>query len=162
MKFKEYYLLEDKNLPKFIMTVGIPGSGKSTWLKKQSDLNIVSTDDIRKEITGDVSNISKDKDVWKIAKTRVIQLLNKGKDVVLDATNVDSDKREDFLKGLPKSKLLAKIFNVNPEESKKRIRKDIKDKKNRSNVPPEVIDDMYKKFKAGIGKLKQQGFGIIK
>lgn len=48
--------------PIFIMLVGLPGSGKSTYaelLKKQYNAIICSSDEARKKITGDENNQKK-------------------------------------------------------------------------------------------------------
>ncbi len=49
-----------KLIPTFTMLIGIPGSGKSTWIKENSKgYEIVCPDVIRTEICGDISDQSK-------------------------------------------------------------------------------------------------------
>ncbi|MGV9199939.1 MAG: AAA family ATPase, partial [Promethearchaeia archaeon] len=126
-----------KSDPLFIMTIGIPGSGKSRWVEKNipdEKFVIVCPDMIRKEVTGRISDVSQDKKVWSIAKSRVIAALREGKNVVLDATNVNQKHRQKFVKRLPPHQLYAKKFEVSPGTAKKRIQKDIETQKERSHV----------------------------
>lgn len=162
MRFKKFYIGEAEDLPILLMTIGIPGSGKSTWIDKQKGFKVISPDRIRKKVTGDISDVSQDSTVWKITTKKISDHLKKGQNAILDATNVDTIRRADFLRGLPKHKLQAKIFKLSAAEAKKRIKKDIDSGKDRSNVPPDIIDTMAKKFKEGLGDLKKQGFEIVK
>jgi predicted kinase len=78
----------------FTITVGISGSGKTTWLLENSTgKRVISPDEIRRELTGDVSDQTKNKEVFKIAFERVINALNNGVSVIFDATNVVSVHR---------------------------------------------------------------------
>jgi len=156
--------IADKKVPDLIFTVGIPGSGKSFWIKSQSGHVIVSPDTIRKELTGDISDQSKNAQVWAIAKRKVSEALEEGKNVILDATNLISFYRKQFLDGLPEHELKAKVFEISPDIAKKRIRKDIEEGKfERPDVPVEVIDEMYEQFRKTVdeGELKAEGFEII-
>jgi len=54
-----------KDLPELIFTVGIPGSGKSSWINSQKGYEVVSLDDIRKSM-GNVSDQTKDNEVVNI------------------------------------------------------------------------------------------------
>jgi len=158
--------LSERDEPQFIMTIGIPGSGKSTWINSQtSDENtiVVCPDLIREELTGSVSDQTKNNEVWGLAKKRVIEALQSGKNVILDATNVDSKNRRRFLQGLPANiALKAKIFNVEPEEAKRRIKEQIEKGENRSDVPEHAIDRMQRKFEnITPEKLKEEGFELL-
>ena len=86
-------------MKKLILTVGISGSGKSTYVNSLSrdEYVIVSPDNIRHFITGDVSNQTKNKEVFEIVNETIILALNAGmKNVVLDATNLKSKERKNF------------------------------------------------------------------
>jgi len=69
-----YIQSSDSGVPTLIFTVGIPGSGKSTWIHSQDGFEVVSLDDIRKSL-GDVSDQSKDRTVVSMAKSRLNNLL---------------------------------------------------------------------------------------
>ena len=55
----------------------------------------------------------------------------------------------------------AKIFSVDPEVAKQRVRKDIEAGADRSNVPDWAIDKQYQSFVDGINSLEVEGFKII-
>lgn len=87
-------------MSKLIISIGIPGSGKTTFLKKfATDNNAVyiCPDDIRLEVTGDESNQEKNPEVWDIARNRLHELLMMRKDVVFDATFANHFYRESFI-----------------------------------------------------------------
>jgi predicted kinase len=89
----------------FTMLIGIPGSGKSTWLKNQDDLQyVVCPDSIRDWLTGDISNQTQNDVVWKIALHTTLWAICNSLDVTLDATNVNTSLRRDFLYKLPLSR----------------------------------------------------------
>jgi len=154
----------EESLPEFIILIGIPGSGKSFWISKVNNDNkylVISPDEIRREILRDVSDQSQNSKVWMITKQRVKDALKNGKSVILDATMTNSRNRKDFIKDLPKCILKAKIFNVDPEVSKQRIKKDIESGRDRAKVPDDVIDRMHNELIKDIDKIEDEGFQII-
>ena len=71
-----------------IILVGIPGSGKSTWISKQNlPYQTISTDQIRKELTGKVEDQSQNEQVFQLAYERLGHHLNHQMSVIFDATN---------------------------------------------------------------------------
>lgn len=155
--------------PKLILPIGISGSGKSTWINSKTDSNtiVVSPDDIRREVNGNVSDQSNMGQVWSLTFDRIVNGLNSGKNVILDATNVKSSDRIKLLKHLntyvnQDFDAQAKIFNVDPEIAKQRVRNDINNGVDRSNVPDFVIDRQYQTFISGLNSLESEGFKIIK
>ena len=155
--------------PKLILPVGISGSGKSTWINANTDSNtiVVSPDNIRKELTGNISDQSKNDLIWTIAFKKIVHALNSGKNVILDATNIESNNRKKLLNYLRDNvdrpfDAFAKIFIVDPEIAKQRVKNDIEKGIDRSNVPDWVIDRQYKKFVNDIDSLENDGFKLIK
>jgi predicted kinase len=148
-------------LPTLIMLVGIPGSGKSTILSGVDPLVIiVCPDTIRKELYGNVTDQTHNIEVWAEAKARTIKHLNEGIGVILDATNVNTTNRRNFLQGLPPCKLQAILFKTDPDQCWKRIKKDIDSGKDRSNVPEEIIYRMYGEFLYTEKVIESEGFEI--
>ena len=159
------YMTEE--LPIFLMLIGIAGSGKSFWVRNnisEDDFVVISSDNLRRELTGNVSDLSEDKVMWPLAKKRVAEALSNGKNVILDATNVNGYHRRNFIKDLPPCRLQAKLFPFDPEKAKKRIKKDIENEVDRSHVPMHVIDEMFRQFDSYCTPklLKKEGFEIIK
>ncbi|MGC5328346.1 AAA family ATPase [Brevibacillus sp. SYSU BS000544] len=79
---------------------GIAGSGKSRWAKelaKKERAIIVSTDEIRQTLFGDEGKQKKTSQVFYEVYSRIENELSKGNNVILDATNIDRDKRMNVL-----------------------------------------------------------------
>lgn len=89
--------------PKFIMMVGIAGSGKSTKAAEiavQEGAIVISSDTIRKELYGDEA-IHGDNQVYQTMEDRTMIALRGGASVVYDATNVVASRRKELLAKLP-------------------------------------------------------------
>lgn len=128
----------------FIMLIGLPGSGKSTYAKKleEEGYQIHSSDAIRKELTGDINSQVENKKVFDLLKKRVREDLRTGKSCVYDATNLVSKKRRNFLNSLKKinCKKECILFLTTIAECKKRIQ-------NREQVVYEgSVEKMLKTF----------------
>jgi predicted kinase len=133
------------NLPVFIMSFGVSGSGKSTYIRKNNADNfVVSPDAIRKEIFGDVSNQSDKIRVWSRAIGRIEGALLLKKGVILDATNTEKEKVIELVSKLPKCYKIAWVFNAFPALAFDRIQRDLWLNKDRSNVPKNVVFEQYK------------------
>lgn len=81
---------------KLIMLSGAPGSGKSTYAASlPGNVVIVSTDEIRKEMTGEYANWSREKEMWAEFNRRATKALTNNADVtvVLDATFLNNRGR---------------------------------------------------------------------
>lgn len=84
------------------LTIGIPGSGKSTWAKKfaatcAEPTVIVCRDDIRTMLAGTYENYNfnkMEKRVKKLAEDLVVDLVLDGYNVIIDETNVDSTTKQ--------------------------------------------------------------------
>ena len=125
-------------MSRLILPIGISGSGKSyIYNKDYKDCVQVSPDLIREELTGDISNQTQNKEVFKLAFERVDEYLNKGMDVFFDATNVNKSQRKSFTDKYIGTdvEVIYVILPADIDLSWKRIRKDIREQKNRSDVP---------------------------
>ena len=87
-----------------IVLSGIPGSGKSYFsnalkMDKERHVYVISSDQIRKDITGDQRNLTQDPLVWKIFYS-MVKTYSDDKDgiVILDATNAKKEYRLDYIK----------------------------------------------------------------
>ena len=159
--------------PYFILLVGIPGSGKSRWANEilcclqlvrghwhpNADTQIVCPDEIRRELGDSVSDQLINMEVWLKAKQEVIWLLKSGKNVILDATNVNTLYRKIFMDDLPECTLIAKLFAIEPEVAYERIQKDLENK-DRADVPEHVVYKMYGEFLYTARYIKNEGFEV--
>lgn len=129
---------------KLIIGIGIPGSGKTTILKNFAEKNnyaYICPDDIRQEISGDVYDRSKNKEVWIEAKKRAAKEFGIGNSVVFDATFANPKERKDFLSSARDNgaeKIEGVFVNIPVEIAKERnINRE-------RNVPEPDIDRMNK------------------
>jgi predicted kinase len=99
----------DKNKPTIYMMVGLPGSGKDTYISSElSDLEVLSRDDILMEFGknkfGDLSYnelwsklTKEDQDeISKLLQKRFIELKRNGKDFVINMTNLSWKSRRQW------------------------------------------------------------------
>lgn len=83
----------------FLLLSAIPGSGKSTWAKnyqrEHPNTFIVSSDELRREIGGDVQNFDHEAEVWAAFIRRINEYGAAHEDcqVIGDATNIKNDFR---------------------------------------------------------------------
>lgn len=83
-------------MKKLIALSAIAGAGKSTYAKhykinhKDENVFIVSSDEIRKELTGVYSNLDYEKEVWEIyfRKINIIRDSNDDVTIIADSTNI--------------------------------------------------------------------------
>ena len=101
-----YGTIKDPALPNFIMTWGLPGSGKSTCIKNKlrGDFVVVSSDSIREELFDNVNDMDHNTQVFELMRKRTIKNLQEGKNVVYDATNLVYKRRRSLLNDLKKIK----------------------------------------------------------
>jgi predicted kinase len=155
-------LNEDSVRNVLYMTIGISGSGKSTYINKNFKKEIVvCPDEIRRELTGNISDQSKDSEVWTVTTSRISECLNKYGEALLDATNVTSKYRQQFLDKFPFTTKIAIVFNTSPEISKNRIKTDVDSGVDRSEVPSDVIDNQYRNFNDGYSDIEKQFDKVI-
>ena len=87
-----------------IILSAMPGSGKSTWANKYQEEHphtlIVSSDQIRYELTGATQDFSKQKEVWELFSLRIHEYAKRYDDVtvILDALNDLNSLREKYVK----------------------------------------------------------------
>lgn len=131
--------------PTLIVMVGISGSGKSTFangLKTSLNATVVSTDDIRLELTGNAEDQSQNGRVFATARNRVNGLLAQGKNAVIDATSLSSKDRKEWVRigKANDAEIIAYVVKTDIATAKKRNQG--RDRK----VPDFVIDRQFSKF----------------
>lgn len=84
--------------PRLILTVGLPGSGKSTWLR-QLGVNAVSTDALRQLLIDDAANQTIHREVFATARYLVSRRLRLGRpQTYVDATNLTRGERRAWIR----------------------------------------------------------------
>ena len=81
-----------------IVTLGMTGSGKTTWLRDKSP--VVETDDLRVELLGDIDDYTQESLIFGTVAKRISELFDSYDDVYLGATLVDSKYRIPFLQSI--------------------------------------------------------------
>lgn len=89
-----------------IMLSGIPASGKSTWAKnyqkEHPNTFVISSDDVRVDVTGDYQDHSRQGEVWAEFSRRIHEYGKiDGSTVILDALNDVDFVREKYVKENP-------------------------------------------------------------
>lgn len=145
----------------FIMLVGAPGSGKTTYAKaRYQEHEVVSSDHIRYLICGDEGKQIPPDEVFLVARTLVRAKLVSGvENVILDATNVVPKNRQSFVRFVrsfvsENTLIKAKVFHV-PLETL------LKQNLQRSRVVPDsVVRKMYNSLESFPVKL-EEGFDEV-
>ena len=103
---------------KLFMLIGLPASGKTTCGKRLAEVEdalIVSSDEIRKELLGDVNDQTKNEQVFKEVENRIINGL-KERNVIYDATNINYKRRMAFLQKIKNAEKIAFLIATPYEE----------------------------------------------
>lgn len=133
------------HIPTFTMMVGLPGSGKSTYAKLlagQTGAIYLSTDELRKELTGAEDCFDKDREVFSFIRRTAKESLLAGNDVIYDATNRSAKKRMSFLSELGKIPCVKRCIIVATPYAvclKNNLTRE-------RHVPESAIEEMYRSF----------------
>lgn len=138
-----------------ILTVGCPGSGKTTWARQQN-MMVISRDDIRRSLYGDdyVHKPETEEFVTKIQHEQIAIAIKEDKDFIVADTNLNSKTEmyiKSFMKGdaskgpegliVPDIKIEHKVFHADwptlVERNKRR---------GKEYVPMDVLRGMYKRY----------------
>ena len=165
-KLKEKKLFDDQqNSNKTVyITVGISGSGKSSYLKNEFHRSnfLVSSDALRKELYKNINDQSNNEKLWnEDIPNEMLDALRQGDSVILDATNLNKSQRIKFMSKFNGCKKVALVFDVDVEEAIKRVKNDINNNVIRSNVPENVIRKQYKSFINGLSSLDHEFNEVI-
>lgn len=148
------FILEKLNSFNVWIMCGLPGSGKSTYIKENlpKDIEIINQDSIRVEL-GIMDNIDKkkignseqEKEVRKINFERIDNCINNRKDFVVDNTNIKYGYVQNLYDRLKKAGANVKIIIIDTPVN-------ICKERRKNNIPEKVIDDMQ----LGIDKVKKK------
>lgn len=139
-------------MAKLFILVGIPGTGKSTWAKTHhEDDVVVSSDAIREELFGDITNQSNNREVFDTFHTRILSGLERGNNVIADSTALDKFARTRLLKiayeGGAESHLV--VFDNIHQGINRNLERD-------RVVPQEAMERMLKKYEEFRGSLPDE------
>ena len=143
-----------------VVTVGLPSSGKTSWVddfigeNQGKAIDVISSDKIREEVFNDIEDQNHNSEVFDLMKRRTKESLSQGHVVIYEATNISSKRRRALLKELNKyyDKAIC-LFKY-----KRLIACQIDNENRDKEVPSDVIDRMYKNFEI---PHKNEGFDEI-
>lgn len=131
------------NKPSFIMMVGLPGSGKSTYAKTLTldgkPYIIHSSDKLREELYGDAAIQGDNNKLFAELHKRIKEDLRHGENVVYDATNIKKKNRIAFLRELEDIPCYKDCIVMATEYKACVYNNEHRERK----VPPEVIRRMF-------------------
>ena len=128
---------------------------------RYKDLYLLSPDLIRKELTGDISDQSKNKEVFHEVDRRVSELVKEGRSFYYDATNVNLEFRKKFVEQFRGTdvKIVYVVLPADVAISHNRIKKDLKSKVERAAVPVNALIRQYGMYTRSI-KTKFEGENV--
>lgn len=134
------------NKPTLYIPVGLSGSGKSTIATKIANENantvIISTDSIRKELTGNAENQEQNDEVFNIFHNRIYENLVNKKNVIADATNLTIKSRRAIMNRIGRLDIKKVCYVLSkPYEQCK-----IDNKSREKAVPDFVIHHQVRRF----------------
>lgn len=131
------------------ITVGLPGSGKSTYVKnfiKDKEIEYLSSDELRAVYGKSEEDQTVTPLVFGHIKRKVDEFLKDGKNVLVDATSVNRKERSDYINTAKKygAKVVAIVFKMDRQRLIDRNKK--RGEQGGREVPTFVIDKMLAKF----------------
>jgi len=135
---------------KIIIPIGISGSGKSRLYDMEyQDYVKVCPDDIRRELTGNISDQSRNREVFELAQKMIDDCIANDRDVFYDATNINSEYRKKFVNKYKGTdvKIVYVILPADVNVSNERIKNDLNTGVDRSNVSYQVLLRQYEMYK---------------
>ena len=131
------------------ITVGLPGSGKSTYAKefiKDKEIEYLSSDELRAVYGKSEEDQTVTPLVFGHIKRKVDEFLKDGKNVMVDATSVNRKERSDYINTAKKygAKVVAIVFKMDRQGLIDRNKK--RGEQGGRVVPDWVIDKMLAKF----------------
>lgn len=149
--------------PKLYVLVGVPASGKSTWIKDQEwakDCVVVSTDefveDYARECGSTYSEVFEDymPTAINLMAEKVIRAREAGKDIIWDQTSTTVNSRKRKFNMLPKYHAIAVVFKT-PEKDELKRRLESRPGK---NIPEKVMNQMINQY---VEPTEEEGFKEI-
>ena len=144
--------------PCVVLLIGASGSGKSTLAKilANSSDQIVSSDQMRKILTGDASNIEITGKAFHVIHQIVTHRCDHDCVTIVDATNLKKGDRESMLKAARKKKEDCEAIGILIEADEETCKRRQEDRKR--TVPENVIELHQKRYQTTKGQIENENF----
>lgn len=137
---------------KLIMMMGVPGSGKSTFANRWQDINtvVVSRDAIRFAMLQEGDEyFAKEGQVFQEFVRQIVNGLDKGYEVIADATHINAASRAKLIKAVknrvPSKELQIEVIWVNVGLNKALEQNELR-KGSKFYIPRQVIRRMFEQM----------------
>ena len=166
MKFYNFINEKEDIRKEIILLIGLPASGKSTYISKMKGKYTIVSNDLYTEKIAKKLKITYAEAFKKINKNDTLnntrkefdKALSKGRNIIVDNTNMTIGQRSYYTKSTSEDyKKIALIFKIDDAELKKRLEKRGED--TGKVIPWEVIERMKKIYQP---PTKKEGFDEIK
>lgn len=144
--------------PKMIMLCGLPGAGKSReaeLIQKEHDAVICSSDATRKRLLGDENSQADNQKIFDELHKEICTQLSEGKDIIYDATNINSKRRMHFCKNILRDISCEKVAIIMATPYQQCL---ANNQQRERKVPEDVIKRMYMNWQT---PYYYEGFNLI-
>ena len=150
--------------PALIIVSGLPGTGKSYFCRKlgeKIDLVILESDTLRKQLFADPSYVKQESmQLFRACHGLVEELLRKGINVALDATNLEEHNREQLYHIADQSgaRLVVVRMEAPPEVVQQRLER--RSRREDQSDHSEADWNVYSKMKPTVEKIGRNHFAV--
>ena len=155
-----YNYLTEQTQKELVLAIGLPASGKSTYIEKNYPKHIIVSDDkfveklaAKNQTDYNQAYIELGSKRIQLGKKAFQKALKSNKSIVIDNTNLTKTIRKQYLNLAPNYKKVAIVFKVSDKELQRRL----KQRKGKV-IPTDVLNKMKSEYEA---PTKAEGFEEI-
>ncbi|RNF07053.1 retrotransposon hot spot (RHS) protein [Trypanosoma rangeli] len=157
-----------KSLPCLLLLLGIPGSGKTTWVNQYVEtcdrsFVIVNEDSVQGAVTAEKNDSSWEAEVRGAIISGIVQQLKEKQNVVLDDSLrvMDEKFRHDIITAAPACNLLVKQFPIKAFYAYTRLLKDAEEGNGGSYLTEIELEELEMSFDKAWASMKLEGWNPL-